>query len=133
MPILMNWFLIGNLFKKYKGNDKTTKEITKPNVGEILALNPAYTGTNNPITKYKEVIIKVSINETEVKPIIKTINSCNETLTLVPKGIENIPTIHMSASMIAFLVNRLICFALSIAWYIVTLFRKMGKKIYIVF
>ena len=118
----MNWFLIGNLFKKYNGKDKTTKEITKPNVGETPALNPAYTGMNNPITKYKEVIINVSIKETEVRPIIKTINNCNETLILVPKGIENIPTMHISASMIAFLVIRLICFALSIASTIVLLF-----------
>ena len=118
----MNWFLIGNLFKKYNGKDKTTKEITKPNVGETPALNPAYTGINNPITKYKEVIINVSINETEVKPIIKTIKSCNETLIFVPKGIENIPIMHSNASIIAFLVMRLICFALSIASTIVLLF-----------
>lgn len=102
----MNWFLIGNLFKKCNGKDKTTKEMTKPNVGETFALNPAYTGMNNPITKYKEVMIKVSINETEVRPIIKTINSCSDTLIFGPKGNENIPTMHSNASIIAFLVMR---------------------------
>lgn len=129
----MNWFLIGNLFKKYNGKDKTTKEITKPNVGETPALNPAYTGINNPITKYKEVIINVSINEAEVKPIIKTINNCNETLIFVPNGIENIPIMHNRASIIAFLVMRLICFALSIASIIVPLFENKWIKIYFVF
>ena len=111
----MNWFLIGNLFKKWSGKDKTTKEITKPNVGETPALKPAYTGINNPINKYKEVMINVSIKETEVKPIMKTINSCNETLILAPNGSENMPTMHSIASIIAFLVMRLICLALSIA------------------
>ena len=83
--------------------------MTNPKVGLILALNPAYTGMNNPITKYKEVIIKESIKETEVKPIIKTIKSCNETLILSPNGKENIPMTHSKASITAFLVILLIC------------------------
>ena len=79
------------------------KEMTKPKVGEIFALKPANTGKNIPIIRYKEVIIRVSTKETEVKPMIKTINSCNEILILSPRGKENMPTTHSMANITAFL------------------------------
>ena len=80
--------------------------MTKPNVGDIPALNPAYIGINNPKARYKPVTIIPSITDDAVKPIINTINSCSETLMLSPKGSENMPIVHNNASMMAFLVIR---------------------------
>ena len=62
-------------------------------------LNPAYIGMNKPIKRYKEVIAMQSIKLGAVKAIMKIIKSCNETLTFIPKGIENIPTRQSNASI----------------------------------
>ena len=103
MNILTGGYTFGILFKKYTTGDITTKEMTNPNVGDMPALNPAYIGKNKPNKRYKDVTIKQSKTLSEIKQIRNTINSCKETLIFAPKGIENIPTIHMSASMTAFL------------------------------
>ena len=118
IDILINWFLIFNLFKKYKGTQITGKDITKPNVGDIPALNPAYIGKNKPSKRYKPMTITESINDDAVRPIIKTINNCSETLMLSPNGKENIPMTHIKANKIAFFVNLWTVDILSISPYV---------------
>ena len=75
----------------------TGKEITKPKVGVIPDLKPAYIGRNKPNNTYKPVMISPSTKLETVKPIIKTIRSCNETLMLSPNGRANIPIIQSRA------------------------------------
>ena len=67
------------------------KEMTKPKVGLIPALNPAYIGRNKPNKTYRPVMISPSTKDEMVSPIINTIKSCKETLMLSPKGKANIP------------------------------------------
>ena len=74
------------------GNDKT-----KPKVGVIPALKPAYIGKNKPNKTYNPIMINPSTKEETVKPIMKTIKSCNDTLMLSPNGRANIPMIQSRA------------------------------------
>ena len=85
--------------------------MTNPNVGVMPALNPAYIGINRPNKRYKDMMITASINDADVRAMINTTKSCNDTLILSPNGSEIIPIMHIMASIMAFLVILLIVLA----------------------
>ena len=97
-------FILRYLYRKWKGIAHITKPITKPNVGDIPVMNPAYTGMSNPINKYSKGIMILSTNESVIPKMMKRVNSWRETLIFSPKGIENIPVTHNRARRMPSLV-----------------------------